>query len=111
MSKVLHIEESTLTDRYQTTIPQFVRESLRLKKRDKIKYTINKDGTILISRTHKKENKEDPLLNEFLSFLATDIKNRPSHIRSIDPALRKRALSLVSNVEVDLDQPLSKKDE
>jgi antitoxin PrlF len=30
--------ESTLTDRYQTTVPQTVRRALRLRKRDKIQY-------------------------------------------------------------------------
>ena len=31
--------ESTLTDRYQTTVPETVRRALRLGKRDKIHYT------------------------------------------------------------------------
>jgi hypothetical protein len=30
--------ESTLTDRYQTTVPETVRRALRLRKRDKIQY-------------------------------------------------------------------------
>ena len=32
--------ESTLTDRYQTTVPETVRRALRLYKRDKIHYSI-----------------------------------------------------------------------
>jgi antitoxin PrlF len=32
--------ESTLTDRYQTTVPETVRRALRLGKRDKIRYSI-----------------------------------------------------------------------
>ena len=32
--------ESTLTDRYQTTLPETVRRALRLGKRDKIRYSI-----------------------------------------------------------------------
>lgn len=32
--------ESTLTDRYQTTIPEPIRKALGLNKRDKIRYTI-----------------------------------------------------------------------
>ena len=32
--------ESTLTDRYQTTVPETVRRALRLGKRDKIHYSI-----------------------------------------------------------------------
>ncbi|MFM6063282.1 MAG: type II toxin-antitoxin system PrlF family antitoxin, partial [Microcystis panniformis] len=36
--------ESTLTDRYQTTIPDSVRKVLGLNKRDKICYNIQPDG-------------------------------------------------------------------
>ena len=32
--------ESTLTERYQTTVPETVRRALRLSKRDKIRFTI-----------------------------------------------------------------------
>ena len=35
--------ESTLTDRFQTTVPQSVRRALRLNKRDKIHFTIRPD--------------------------------------------------------------------
>ena len=36
--------ESTLTDRYQTTVPESVRNALKLSKRDKIRYTIRLSG-------------------------------------------------------------------
>ncbi len=36
--------ESTLTDRYQTTVPGTVRRALQLRKRDKIKYVIRTIG-------------------------------------------------------------------
>jgi antitoxin PrlF len=36
--------ESTLTDRYQTTVPVIVRHALGLGKRDKIHYTIRQEG-------------------------------------------------------------------
>ena len=36
-----HLEvDSTLTDRYQTTVPEAVRRALKLGKRDKIHYAI-----------------------------------------------------------------------
>lgn len=106
MRKILQAA-STLTDRYQTTIPESVRELLHLNKRDKITYTIEENGKILISRA----TKDDPILGDFLAFLANDIKNNPSHVRSISSDLIKRAQSLVSGVEVDLDAPLDDKDE
>jgi antitoxin PrlF len=39
MAATLEVE-STLTDRYQTTVPETVRRALKLGKRDKIHYTI-----------------------------------------------------------------------
>ncbi len=42
--------ESTLTDRYQTTVPETVRRVLRLGKRDKIHYTIRPNGEVVLTR-------------------------------------------------------------
>jgi antitoxin PrlF len=42
--------ESTLTDRYQTTVPETVRRALRLGKRDKINDTIRPDGEVVLTR-------------------------------------------------------------
>ncbi|MEL6880679.1 MAG: type II toxin-antitoxin system PrlF family antitoxin, partial [Cyanobacteria bacterium J06607_10] len=50
MSSSVLKAESTLTDRYQTTIPQNVRKALNLSKRDKISYTLRADGVVIISR-------------------------------------------------------------
>jgi antitoxin PrlF len=106
MAKILQAA-STLTDRYQTTIPQPVRELLHLNKRDKITYTIENNGKVLISRA----TEDDPILADFLNFLANDIKNNPSHVQSFSQALIDRAHSLTSGIEIDLDAPLDKKDE
>lgn len=106
MRKILQAE-STLTDRYQTTIPESIRESLHLEKRDKITYTIAENGKVLISRA----NQDDPILEHFLLFLANDIKNNSSHLRSITPMLMGRAQNLVSGLEIDLDAPLDHEDE
>ncbi len=106
MNKVLHAQ-STLTDRYQTTIPEPIREALHLDKRDKIEYAIDDKGKVMISRA----DENDPVLSEFLLFLTNDIKKHPKHIKSISSALFSRAQSLVSDIEIDLDAPLSEKDE
>ena len=98
---------STLTDRYQTTIPEPVRELLQLHKRDKITYIVEGDGRVSISRA----NEDDPVLGNFLLFLANDIKQYPTHIRSMSATLMDRAQRLVSGVEVDLEAPLEDKDE
>lgn len=109
MASTLEVE-STLTDRYQTTVPETVRRALKLGKRDKLHYTIRTDGTVLITRATPAE-KNDPVLGQFLHFLAADIATHPERIQAIPPALLARIESLVGQVEVDLDAPLSADDE
>lgn len=102
--------ESTLTDRYQTTVPETVRRALKLGKRDKIHYSIFPDGAVLMSRATQSQE-DDPVLGRFLGFLAHDIANHPGHLQSINTDLVTRIQSLTANIEVDLDAPLSADDE
>ncbi len=102
-------EESTLTDRYQTTVPEAVRKALHLTKRDKIHYVIQKDGRVIISRAENKIG--DPILSNFLSFLAKEIQKNPQNMKALTGDLHQRIQSLVSGVEFDLNQPLSDEDE
>lgn len=108
MPSTLHLE-STLTDRYQTTVPETVRHVLRLGKHDKIHYVIQPDGAVLMTRSTPSE--EDPLVGNFLEFLAQDMKKHPDHIQLIDAGLVNRIRSLVGRIKVDLDTPLSADDE
>ena len=99
--------ESTLTDRYQTTVPEPVRKALGLNKRDKICYTIQADGGVVISRVEQ----DDPILGKFLNFLAQDIAEHPQNIQAISSDLLIRVHSLVSEIAIDLDAPLADEDE
>jgi len=101
--------ESTLTDRYQTTVPETVRRALGLKKRDKIHYSIQPDGEVILTRAEATE--DDPVLGQFLSFLAHDIATHPQRLQVVDADLIARLDSLVGDAEIDLDQPLSAEDE
>jgi antitoxin PrlF len=101
--------ESTLTDRYQTTVPAPVRKFLGLSKNDKICYTILPDGTVAISRAEQTES--DPLLKPFLDFLAQDIENNPQQLQTISSGLVDRAQDLVADVNFDINEPLSDEDE
>ncbi len=107
MRKFVLQVKSTLTDRYQTTIPELIRESLQLGKRDKITYTIQKNGNVLISRA----DENDPVLGQFLTFIAHDIKNNPKQIQTINATLFERASKLTSNMKIDLDKPLNDEDD
>lgn len=102
--------ESTLTDRYQTTIPETIRRKLRLNKRDKLLYAIQPDGTVVLSRAEP-ANPVDPALVGFLRFLEQDIEARPHAIAPLDVARRSRVQALIEGIEVDLDSELRPEDE
>lgn len=102
--------ESTLTDRYQTTVPEPVRLALKLGKRDKLRYALRPDGTVLMTRAPQTDE-EDPVLEQFLNFMARDLASHPERVHNIDRGLIERIQALVGQVEVDLDAPLSPDDE
>ena len=102
--------ESTLTDRYQTTVPEMVRRSLRLGKRDKVHYSIRPNGEVVLSRAEVSEN-DDPVLGQFLSFLSRDMAEHPERLQALDAGFVQRLQSLSTGIEVDLDEPLSADDE
>jgi len=102
--------ESTLTDRYQTTVPETVRRALKLGKRDKIHYTIRPGGEVVLTRAEAAEG-DDPVLGQFLGFLARDIASHPQRLQAIDARFVQRLQALTDGIEVDLDAPLSADDE
>ena len=102
--------ESTLTDRYQTTVPETVRRALRLGKRDKIRYLVQDDGTVVLTRGDS-AGEDDPVLAGFLQFLANDLAARPGQVRALDRKLATRVRSLVGGVKLKLDQSLDPRDE
>ncbi len=101
--------ESTLTDRYQTTVPEGVRHALNLRKRDKIHYTIKPSGEVVLTKAATAE--EDPTLETFLNFLEKDIAQHPERLQMLDAGLVNRIKTLVDGVEIDLDAPLADEDE
>ena len=109
MAATLEVE-STLTDRYQTTVPETVRRALKLSKRDKIHYTIRPGGEVVLTRAEASEG-DDPVLGQFLGFLAADITRHPERLQAVDTGLVQRLQSLVDGVDIDLDTALSEEDE
>lgn len=103
--------ESTLTDRYQTTIPESIRRTLQLNKRDKLQFTIRANGEVVVSRVEMREE-EDPVLGQFLGFLAQDMAKHPENLQAVDATLVQRIQTLVGDAEeIDLDAPLAAEDE
>ena len=109
MAATLEVE-STLTDRYQTTVPETVRRALKLGKRDKINYTIRPGGEVVLTRVDVSED-DDPVLGQFLGFLAHDMATHPERLQSVDASLMQRIHALVGDTKVDLDAALSADDE
>ena len=102
--------ESTLTDRYQTTVPDAVRRALKLSKRDRIVYRVDEDGTVVMARKAD-DREDDPVVGRFLDFLASDMAEHPGRLVALDAALARRIQPLVEDVDVDLDAPLRPEDE
>ncbi|MDZ4811929.1 MAG: type II toxin-antitoxin system PrlF family antitoxin [Pseudomonadota bacterium] len=100
--------ESTLTDRYQTTVPETIRRALKLRKRDKIQYSVRPNGEVVLRRVAQSV---DPVLAQFLGFLVSDVASHPERLQAVDIGLVRRVRALVKNVTVDLDAPLSADDE
>lgn len=94
--------ESTLTDRYQTTVPELVRRALHLEKRDKITYTVLPDGSVRMTRTTLPD--ECPVQDLFVGFAAQESSPQPEP-PAIDPDLAQRIQSLVGSVDLDLGAP------
>ncbi|MDI3292495.1 MULTISPECIES: type II toxin-antitoxin system PrlF family antitoxin [Janthinobacterium] len=105
-----HDIESTLTDRYQTTVPETVRRALRLGKRDKIHYAVRPNGEVVMTRADASAG-NDPVLGQFLGFLARDLASHPERLMAVDAALVQRLRALVGDVEVELDVALPADDE
>ncbi|MBU1189832.1 MAG: type II toxin-antitoxin system PrlF family antitoxin [Gammaproteobacteria bacterium] len=102
--------ESRLTDRYQTTIPASVRKALSLQKRDRLRFVVQADGQVLLTRMVDGDA-DDPVIGQFLEFLAADMQRHPERIQALDASLAERISGLTGDLEVDLDAPQADDDE
>jgi antitoxin PrlF len=100
--------ESKLTDRFQTTVPSLVRQALHLGKKDTIKYTIQENGDVLMSRAVSTD--EDPILESFLSFLANDMQHN-GKLQLLTANMCLSVENLVEDVEIDIYTSLLEEDE
>ena len=101
--------ESTLTDRYQTTVPSVVRKALHLGKKDKITFTVEPNGSVTLSRSEQSDG--DLALNAFLEFLGNDIQAHPENIQALTPDMKQTVDTLIQGVDIDLDVPLNDEDD
>lgn len=108
---VLLEADSSLTDRYQTTVPEPVRRALKLGKRDRLHYVVRANGEVVLSRAVSANESEDPALAPFLALLAQDLATNPQRLQAVGPDLVQRVRELVGEIDVDLDEPLSPDDD
>lgn len=101
---LLHAE-SRLTERSQTTIPVVIRDALSLKPGEYIEYTLTAEGNVIMSRQQKEQS--DPIVSQYLSFLADDMMNNPQNIRLVTVDFWEGIETLTAGIEVDLDAPLT----
>ena len=74
--------------------------------------SIRPRGEVVLTRSTSPEGLEaaDPVLGEFLGFLAVDIASHPERLQAVDAGLVDRLQSLVGGIEIDLDAALSADD-
>jgi antitoxin PrlF len=99
--------QSTLTDRYQTTIPTSVRKQLGLGKRDLIEFVQADDGSIVLRRAENTATEEFPVeLLAWLEFIEKDHQQNPEQFRVLDDEFFAEAKVMVGDLEVDLEADL-----
>lgn len=98
--------DSTLTDRFQTTVPASVRQALKLNRRDRIHYLIRDNGEVVLSRAQTPTD-EDPVMKQFLTFLERDLQQHPERIRPVTHNTFAEAKSLTAGIQVNLDDVLA----
>ena len=73
--------ESSLTDRYQTTVPARIRKLLGLNKRDKLEWILDESGGVRVSKsTPPQLEHSDSTVDAWLDFLAKDMANHPENL-------------------------------
>jgi len=80
--------ESSLTDRYQTTVPARIRKLLGLNKRDKLEWILDESGGVRVTKRNPDELEHaDPTLDAWLDFLANDMAKHPERLVPLTPEM------------------------
>lgn len=102
--------QATLTARYQTTVPTAIRKVLDLGANDKVEYTVDEFGRVIISKSFEDAPIEqfDPAVSAFLNFLGSEIEKNPGRLQVLTPAISERIFGRVRNLPMnfELDEPL-----
>ncbi len=91
--------QSTLTTRYQTTIPDAVRKVLGLHKNDRLVYRVSDSGEVYLSKAGEAET-EDSSLAPFLALLDARMAQQPAKMVPYTDANAEDDLALVKGVNL-----------
>ncbi len=91
--------ESTLTSRYQTTIPDAVRKVLGLGKQDRLLYRVTDTGEVQLAKAKNLASAEDSALLPFLALLDQRLESRPDKVIPYVDADAILDLALVKGVK------------
>ena len=81
-----------------------------LKPADKVRYVLMDDKTVVLTRSEDGGERSDPVIDDFMAFLATDMQENPSNVRPVRQDLLSRARDLTDGVTIDLDAPVETDD-
>lgn len=95
---------STITEKGQVTIPKPVREALGLELGGRVAFCIDENRNVFVERDDV--DLDDPLIDQFLVFLANDMERHPERISAFPDELRSRMQVLVGDADVDPDDPI-----
>ncbi|MDP2957483.1 MAG: type II toxin-antitoxin system PrlF family antitoxin [Longimicrobiales bacterium] len=98
---------SKITERNQTTLPPSVRSVLGLEGGERLGYVIDGSQVRLVNASAL--DRDDPVLESFLGFLARNIEAHPETLAPFPTALLSRARDLTRDVHIDHDAPIEGK--
>lgn len=98
--------ESTLTERYQTTVPNGVRKALGVRGKDRLVWEIRGDEAVVRRASATEDAEDDPALEPFLRLITADIEAHPERLQTVPADLYRRWMAVIEGVEVDLDEPI-----
>ena len=96
-------ERSRITAKGQTTVPKAVRRALGVNCGGEIDYVIDERG---VSLRAVEAEETDPVIDEFLAFLASDMTRNPGHITEFPAELAGRMTALTAGMEPDVDEQI-----
>jgi len=100
----MSIVTSRVTERSQTTLPPAVRTVLGLHPGQRVGYIIEGADVRIVNASALAH--EDPVLEDFLTFLGRDLSTHPDRLTPFPASLLERARAVTSGIPIDHDAPL-----